>query len=62
MDGHWNDPRPRLALAGDEVLLTDPQAGLLRRISAATLQESGTIALEGLPYNLTVVGGSGLSH
>ena len=62
MDGHWNDPRPRLALAGDEVLLTDPQAGLLRRISAATLQESGTIALEGVPYNLTVVGGSGLSH
>ncbi|GGE12206.1 zinc transport system substrate-binding protein [Gemmobacter megaterium] len=62
MDGHWNDPRPRLAMAGDELIVTDPAAGLLRRISTADLSEIGTIAVEGIPYNVTVVGGSGVDH
>lgn len=62
MDGHWNDPRPRLAMAGDELLMTDPAAGLVRRISTTDLSELGTIAVGGQPYNLTVVGGSGLDH
>ncbi len=62
MEGHWNDPRPRLAMAGAEILVTDPRAGLVRRLSAETLQEIGTVAVEGLPYNLTVVTGSGLVH
>ena len=62
MDGHWNDPRPRLAMAGAEVLVTDPAAGLVRRIATADLAEVGTVAVGGTPYNLTVVGGSGLDH
>ena len=62
MDGHWNDPRPRLAVAGNDLVLTDPRVGLLRRISVETLAEVGTIELGGMPYNLTVVGGSGLTH
>ncbi|MBL4918473.1 metallochaperone AztD [Szabonella alba] len=62
MEGHWNDPRPRLAMAGDEILLTDPAAGLLRRISTETLAETGRIGIGGTPYNLTVAGGSGLNH
>lgn len=62
MEGHWNDPRPRLAVAGDEVLVTDPQAGLLRRFAADTLAPNGTIDLGGLPYTLAVVGGSGAQH
>lgn len=62
MDGHWNEPRPRLAMAGDEILLTDPRAALVRRIDTKTLKETGTIAVPGLPYNLIVVGGSGISH
>ncbi len=62
MEGHWNDPRPRLAMAGDEILMTDPQAGLLRRFSAATLAETGAVELGGKPYNLAVAGGSGLNH
>ncbi len=62
MEGHWNDPRPRLAMAGDEILLTDPAAGLLRRIAAETLAETGQIEIGGAPYNLTVAGGSGLNH
>ena len=62
MDGHWNDPRPRIAMAGDDIVMTDPNAGLLRVISAETLEEEDRIALEGTPYNLTVVGGSGMTH
>jgi zinc transport system substrate-binding protein len=62
MDGHWNDPRPRLAMAGDAILMTDPRAGLLRVISAETLAETETIPVEGMPYNLTVTGGSGMTH
>ncbi|MDS9468494.1 hypothetical protein RGQ15_13045 [Paracoccus sp. MBLB3053] len=62
MDGHWNDPRPRIAMAGAEVVVTDPNAGLLRRISTADLTETGTIEIGGKPYNLAVVGGSGVAH
>jgi zinc transport system substrate-binding protein len=62
MDCHWSDPRPRLALAGDEVVLTDPRAGLLRRVSADTLEEVGSIAAKGMPHTLAIVGGSGASH
>lgn len=62
MDGHWNDPRPRLAMAGDEIVMSDPKAGLVRRISKESLQEVGTIDVEGMPYNIVVVGGSGKVH
>lgn len=62
MDGHWNDPRPRLAMAGDDIVMTDPNAGLLRIISAKTLEEEETVQVKGTPYNLAVVGGSGVSH
>lgn len=62
MDGHWNDPRPRLAMAGDEIVMSDPNAGLVRRISTTTLEEVATIAVEGKPYNIVVVGGSGVDH
>lgn len=62
MDGHWNDPRPRLAMAGDEVLITDPREGRVRRIDAATLEDRGSIAVEGAPYSIAVVAASGHSH
>lgn len=62
MDGQWNDPRPRLAMAGDEVLLSDPKAGLIRRIDKAALKETGTIAVDGMPYAIAVAGGSGVVH
>lgn len=62
MDGHWNDPRPRIAMAGDEVVITDPNAGLVRRISKTELKEVGTIKVEGKPYNIAVAGGSGKVH
>lgn len=62
MDGHWNDPRPRLAMAGDALVMSDPNAGLIRRISTETLEEIGTVEVEGTPYNIAVVGGSGVDH
>jgi hypothetical protein len=43
-------------------VLTDPRAGLLRVISSKTLAESKTIPVDGQPYNLAVVGGSGATH
>jgi len=62
MDGHWRDPRPRLAMAGGDVVLTDPLASVVRLVDADSLEESATIAIEGLPYNIVAVGGSGLDH
>ena len=62
MDGQWNDPRPRIAMAGDDIVMTDPNAGLVRRISKTELKEVGTIKVEGKPYNIAVAGGSGKVH
>ncbi|MCO6391372.1 hypothetical protein GTW25_10060 [Aliihoeflea aestuarii] len=62
MDGHWRDPRPRLAVAGDRIALTDPREGVVRLISTETLEETGTIEIEGTPYTIVTVGGSGAVH
>lgn len=64
MEGNWNDPcpRPRLAVAGDHVLVTDPRHGLVRQVDAGTLAETGRIEIGGQPYNLAVVGGTGARH
>ncbi|MCD1635369.1 metallochaperone AztD [Martelella mediterranea] len=62
MDGHWNDPRPRIAMAGDEIVMSDPNAGLVRRIAKEDLTEVGTIDVGGMPYNIAVAGGSGMMH
>src|SRR5690606_22228084 len=47
MDGHWSDPRPRIAVAGDNVIVTDPLNSKLHLVNAETFQESGEIAVEG---------------
>lgn len=62
MDGHWNDARPRLAVAGDEVLVTDPVAHALHVIAADTLEEARSIPVNGTPFNIVAVGGTGLEH
>lgn len=62
MDGHWNDPRPRIAVAGDRVVVTDPLAGKLHLIDAASFAKAGEIAVEGKPFNIVAVGGSGKVH
>ncbi|MET3598974.1 zinc transport system substrate-binding protein [Martelella mangrovi] len=62
MDGHWNDPRPRIAMAGDEIVMSDPKAGVVRRIAKDGLRQVGVIDVGGMPYNIAVAGGSGMVH
>lgn len=62
MDGHWRDPRPRMTVADDRLILTDPLEATLRVIGTEDLAEIETIAVEGIPYNVIAVGGSGLTH
>jgi hypothetical protein len=61
-DGHWRDPRPRLAVAGGEIAITDPRKSLVRMIDPKTLKEVRTIAVEGQPFSLVAAGGSGAVH
>lgn len=62
MDGHWSDPRPRIAVAGDSILVSDPLTGVLHRVDAAGFTKSGEFKIGGKPFNLVAVGGSGRSH
>jgi zinc transport system substrate-binding protein len=62
MDGHWRDPRPRMTVAGDRLILTDPLDASVRVIDLQSFAETDRIAVKGLTYNLIAVGGSGLTH
>ena len=62
MEGHWRDPRPRMAVAGDRLILTDPLDASVRIVDLEGFSETDRIAVEGLPYNVIAVGGSGLTH
>jgi hypothetical protein len=62
MDGHWRDPRPRLAVAGEHVAVTDPLQGLVRLVGIDSFAEERTIPVEGVPYTIVAVGGSGVTH
>jgi zinc transport system substrate-binding protein len=62
MDGDWRDPRPRMAVAGDRLVLTDPLNASLRVVDLDEFAETDRIAMEGMPYNVVAIGGSGLTH
>ena len=62
MDGEWSLPRPRIAVAGDVVAVTDPNAGVVHLVNIASFTESRTIPVAGAPYNIVAVGGSGSVH
>lgn len=62
MEGHWNDPRPRIAVAAGDIIVTDPAEGVLRVVDAASFEETGQIAVEGTPFNIVAVGGTGVVH
>jgi hypothetical protein len=61
-DGHWRDPRPRLAVAGDSIAITDPRHSLVRLVGVDSLKETRTIPVAGQPFTLVAVGGSGAEH
>lgn len=62
MDGHWSDPRPRIAVAGDKIVVTDPLNSKLHLVDAASFAKGGEIAVDGEPYNIVAVGGTGQVH
>ena len=47
---------------GDMIAITDPHAQLVRLIDAESFKEVRTIPVEGLPFNIVAIGGSGLQH
>ncbi|WP_418068107.1 hypothetical protein [Roseibium porphyridii] len=61
-DGHWRAPRPRLAVMGDLIAVTDPRESLVRLLDVNTFEEDRTIAIGGSPFNIVAIGGSGLQH
>ena len=61
-DGHWRDPRPRLAVAGNLIAITDPRHSEVRLIDGETLKEVRNIPVEGQPFAIVAIGGSGATH
>lgn len=62
MDGHWSDPRPRIAVAGDTIVVSDPLKSVLHTVSAQDFVQKDDIHVDGKPFNLVAVGGSGETH
>lgn len=62
MDGHWNDSRPRIAVADDKIFVTDPLKSKIHVLDAVAFKETGEIPVEGQPFNIVAVGGSGKVH
>lgn len=62
MDGEWSLPRPRIAVAGDVVAVSDPNAGIVHVIDIASFTETRAIPVDGAPYNIVAIGGSGSTH
>ncbi len=54
--------RPRLSSAGDMVVVTDPATASIIVVDAATLAELRRIPLEGTPFDVVAVGGTGMKH
>jgi hypothetical protein len=62
MDGEWSLPRPRLAVAGDVIAITDPLAGKVHLVDAESFEITSELSVEGLPFNIVAAGGSGTVH
>lgn len=62
MDGEWSLPRPRIAAAGGDIVVTDPLKGLVHVIHAEKFEHEAQIAVAGKPSGIVAVGGSGADH
>lgn len=62
MDGHWRDPRPRVVIAGEYVFVTDPLEGKLHQVEATSFEKVGEVEVEGTPFSVVAVGGTGTTH
>lgn len=56
-DGGHGAPMPRLAQAGDVLLVSDPAAGKIHKLDLDTFALTGAIELGGAPASLVAVGG-----
>jgi hypothetical protein len=56
-DGGHGVPMPRLAQAGETLLLTDPASGQVHKLDLKTFAVTGSIDLGGAPSSIAVVGG-----
>lgn len=62
MDGEWSLPRPRLAVAGDVIAVTDPNEGKIHLVDAESFEIARDLSVDGLPFNIVAAGGSGSVH
>jgi hypothetical protein len=62
MDGHWSDPRPRVAVGDGHVFITEPLAGKIHVLDAKTLEAEQPLEVGGTPFNIVAVGGAGHDH
>jgi hypothetical protein len=62
MDGEWSLPRPRIAFASGKIAVTDPLKGTIHIVSAESLEVERKITVDGTPFNIVAVGGSGRIH
>jgi hypothetical protein len=62
MDGEWSLPRPRVAVAGDVIAVTDPLDGKVHLVDAESFEITRAIDIDGLPFNIVAAGGSGSVH
>lgn len=62
MDGEWSLPRPRLAVAGDVIAVTDPNEGKVHLVDAESFEIARDLSVDGLPFNIVAAGGSGSVH
>ena len=61
--GHWRDPRPRLAVAGDHIAVTDRCRAWCAVISTERFTEERIVDVAGHALSTIVaVGGSGAVH
>jgi len=54
--------RPALAVAGDTIVVSDPDAGQLHLIAAASFAATGSITLAGTPASIVALGGAPAAH
>jgi hypothetical protein len=62
VDGDHGVARPRIAVAGGDVAVTDPLKGVVLIVDTDDLELETAIALGGKPYSVVAVGGSGEAH
>lgn len=62
MDGHWSEPRARIAVGGGDIFVSDPLAGTIHVVDAESFTKEREIAVPGKPFNIVAVAGSGSVH